>query len=134
MTKHTIDTETSVDHGDNEGKTETNYKNENKTDYGDFENVDFEDVDFKYVDYEDVDLEITCNNTSLPPSQPFPCLAKNSILEDIANIVELDMIQSSSPANTAAATIDQEFLSNVANWGRRGTRDICTRIPEVDRI
>ena len=77
MTKHTVDTEKVVDYRGNKGKTETNYGDENETDYRDFE---------------DIDLKITRNDTLLPPPRPFPYLAKNSILEDIANIIKLDMI------------------------------------------
>ena len=57
MIKHTMNTKTNVDYGDNEGETETNYGDKSETDYGDLENGD----------HEDVDLEITYNNTSLPP-------------------------------------------------------------------
>lgn len=55
MTKYTIDTEIDVNYRDNKGKIETNYRNENETDYGDFE---------------DINLEITRNNILLPLSQP----------------------------------------------------------------
>lgn len=117
MTKRIMDTEPGVEsivYRDNAGETKTNYGDENKMDYGDFE---------------DVDLEITCNNTLLPP----PHSAENSVPKDTANMVEFDMMQSSLPADSAA-TIDQEFLSSAANWERGSTRDISARMLKVDRI
>ncbi len=49
-------------------------------------------------------------------------------------MVEFDMMQSSPPTDPAAATIDQGFLTSAANWERGSTRDICTRMSEVDHI
>lgn len=73
ITKYTINTQTDINYRDNEGKIETNYKNENKIDYKDFKNVNLKNID----------LKIICNNILLS----FFCLAKNSIPENIANMV-----------------------------------------------
>lgn len=84
-----MDTKLSVEsivYGDNTDETETNYGDKNKMDY-------------RY--FEDVDLKITRNNTSLPP----PRSAENPVPEDIARMVEFDMMRSSPPTNPAA-TID----------------------------
>lgn len=70
---------------------------------------------------------VTIYHYSLPRS------AENLIPEDKANMVEFDIMQSSPPA-FPAATIDQEFLSNAANWEPGSTRDIFARMSEVDRI
>lgn len=115
-----MDTEAGVettinDYRDNESETETHYGDEVETDYG---------------DSEDIDLEITRNNTSLPG----PRSAENPVPEDTASMIEFDMMRSSPPADPAAATIDQGFLTSAANWERGSTRDICARMPEVDRI
>lgn len=83
-------------YGDNVDKTKINYKNENKTDYKDFE---------------DVDLKIICNNILLS----FFHLTQNLVRENIASIIKLDIMQF-SPLTNSVATIDQEFLSSIANW------------------
>lgn len=44
------------------------------------------------------------------------------------------MMYSSLPANPVFATIDQEFLTNVANWERKSIQNICVEMSEVDRI
>ena len=102
-------------HEDTEGETESHYRDEVETDYGDFE---------------DIDLEITCNNTLLPG----PRLAETSISEETASMVEFDMMRSSPPADTATATIEQGFLGSTENWEHGSTRNICARMPEFDRI
>lgn len=89
-----------------------------------------DEVEIDYADFEDINLETTSNNTLLPGLYS----AKNLVPEEITSMVEFDMMQSSSPANPATTTIDQEFLRSVANCERGNTRDICARIPEVDRI
>lgn len=81
---------------DNESKTKTHYDNE---------------VKIIYRDFEDIDLEITCNNTLLSGL----CSAENPVPEDIANMIEFHIMQSSPLAKLAAAIIDQEFLTSEAN-------------------
>ncbi len=83
-----------------------------------------------YENLEDLNLEITSNNTLLLG----PRLAEDPVPEDTANMVKFDMMQSSPPADLAAAIIDQEFLTSTANWECRSTKDICTRMLEVDHI
>lgn len=112
----TADMEKTVsDYGNTEGKTESHYGDEIKTDYGDFEDIDF---------------EITCKNILLPD----PRLAETSVLEDIASIVEFDIMRSSPPINTVTATMEQGFLASAANWEHGSTKNICARMPEVDCI
>lgn len=103
------------DYGDIESETKSHYGDEVETDYGDFE---------------DIDLKITRNNTLLPG----PRLAETSVSEDTASIVEFDMMRSSPPADIATATMEQGFLVSAANWEHGSTRNICARMPEVDRI
>ena len=115
-----MDTTTGVektvsDYGDTEGETESHYRDEIETNYGDFE---------------DIDLEITRNNILLPG----PHLAETLVLEDTASMVEFHMMRSSPPVDTATATIEQGFLASTANWEHGSTRNICARMPEVDRI
>lgn len=55
MIKYKMDTETGVDYRDNESEMEINYGDENKMDYGNFE---------------DINLEITRNNILLLLLQP----------------------------------------------------------------
>lgn len=84
--KYTLDVEPSVEnivYRNNTSKTETNYGNENKINYGDFENID---------------LKIICNNILLSLFYSI----ENLVLEDITSIIEFDMMQSSSPANLVA--------------------------------
>lgn len=98
MTKCIINTEPCVkntDYRNNTNEIETNYKDKNKTNYRDFE---------------DVGLEITCNNTLLPPF----CFAKYLVPKNTVSIIKFDIMQSSLPTNLAA-TIDQKFLSSAAN-------------------
>lgn len=83
-----------------------------------------------YEDLEDLELEITSNNTLLLDSRS----AKDLVLEDIASMVEFDMIRFSRSADPIATTIDQEFLTSTANWERKSMRDICARMPEVNHI
>lgn len=83
-----------------------------------------------YEDLEDLDLAITSNNTLLPG----PRSAKDPVPEDTASMVEFDMMRSSPPADPATVTIDQEFLTSVANCEHGSTRNICARMPEVDHI
>lgn len=105
---HRDDRETATEYGNNDGTTKTNY-GDNK------DNLNF---------------EVASNNTLLPG----PRSAKNPVQEDTASMVEFDMMLSSPPANPAASTIDQGFLTSAVNWEHRSTRDICARMPEVDRI
>lgn len=103
------------DYGDTKSKTESHYGDEVQIDYGDFE---------------DIDLKITRNNTLLPG----PRLAETSVLEDTASMVEFDMMRSSPPADTATATMKQGFLASATNWEHGSARNICARMPKVDRI
>lgn len=96
-----------------EGKTNT--KDKVKTNYGNLKNID---------------LEITSNNTLLPD----PCLAKDPDLEKIASMIKFDIIQSSLPAELAVTTIDQKFLTSMANWEYGSIRNICAKILKVGRI
>lgn len=75
MTNCISDIKTYIDYGNNEGEIDTNYEDENKTDYRDLVNIDIKDID----------LEITQNNILLLLSQPLlrsfshplPYLGKN---------------------------------------------------------
>lgn len=76
MTKRIIDTKPGVkstDYRDNADETKTNYKDKNKMDYRDFE---------------DINLTIIYNNILLP----LFCSAENPVLEDIASMVEFDIM------------------------------------------
>ena len=68
------------------------------------------------------------------PVLPGPRPAEHHVSEDTASMIEFDMMRSSPPADPASATVDQGFLTSAANWERGSTRDICARMPEVDRI
>lgn len=96
-------------------KDKTNIEDEVKTDY---------------EDPKDIDLETTNNNTLLPSTYS----AKNPVSEKIVSIIKFDIIQSSPPIDPAITTIDQEFLISIANWECGSTRDIYTRMLEIDHI
>ncbi len=92
---------------------------------------------------DNLESEVTHNKSLLPgprsaeqhvPMLPGPCPAEYHVPEDIASMIEFDIMRSSPPANPVSATIDQGFLSSAVNWERRSIRDICARMPEVDRI
>lgn len=83
-----------------------------------------------YNDFEDDDLKITYKDILLH----LPCIAKNLISEDIANMIKFDMIQFSLLANQTTATINMEILSRVANWKYKGIRDTCIRMSKIDDI
>lgn len=83
-----------------------------------------------YENLKDLDLEITSNNTLLPD----PRSVEDPVLEDIASMVEFDMIRFNPSTDPVAPIIDQGFLTNAANWERGSTRDICATMPEVDHI
>ncbi len=63
-----------------------------------------------------------------------PRLAEHHVPKNTASIIELNMIHSSLPANSVSATIEQRFLTSMVNWEYRSTRDICSRMREVDHI
>lgn len=87
--------------------TISNYKdNESKTKihYGNM-------IKINYRNFKDIDLEITRNNILLPSF----CLAENPILENIASMIEFDIMQSSLLANLIVVTIDKKFLISVIN-------------------
>lgn len=87
-------------------------------------------VKTNYGNLENVDLKITSNNTLLPDSYS----AKDLNLEKIASMIKFDIIQSSLPAELAVTTIDQKFLTSMANWEHERIRNICAKILEVGRI
>lgn len=78
MIKRIIDIRIGIDYKDNENKTEITYKNKNKRNYGDFQDIDFKDVN----------LKITRNNMLLL----FFHSAKNSVFEDITSMIKFDII------------------------------------------
>lgn len=65
MIKHKIDSETSIDYGDNNDKKEISYRDENKIDYGNHEDVNLKNVNLEDIDLMDIDLQITYNNILL---------------------------------------------------------------------